>query len=521
MRKKYQYSIKGKIVEKEYSYIPARYIFAALLTILEILAVIGGVVILCIYVPYFYIAAAVTSAGCLLSIIASADNPDYKIPWLIVVLLLPVAGFMLYLMFYSRKLKPRFIRRLQYLNDMAYKKEDSEEMEALRAVDPHAASQAKMLTDIASTHLFTRTAQIYFPSGEAMFESMKEDLRRAEKFIYLEYFIIEEGVFWNTILDILTIKASEGVDVKMLYDDVGCMSTLPGNYYKKLKKLGIEALPFSRLRGNADGEFNNRTHRKIMVIDGCIGYTGGANIADEYINAVSRFGHWKDAGIRLCGEAVHEMTKLFLVHFGMNTKKVPVMREDLYPEVVGEDGEGFLIPFGDGPRPIYERYIAKSVIQNMLTSATEYVYMTTPYLIIDSDLCTDIENAALRGVDVRIMLPHIPDKKLIFLMSRSFYPRLLKAGVKIYEYTPGFLHAKSYLADDTYAMVGTINLDYRSLVHHFENGVWMYRCRCIPDIKADITATLAQCTEITLDTLKSSILVRLVRAFVKIFAPML
>ncbi|MBQ3014202.1 MAG: cardiolipin synthase, partial [Clostridia bacterium] len=338
---------------------------------------------------------------------------------------------------------------------------------------------------------------------------------------FLEYFIIEEGKFWNSILEILKRKAAEGVTVRVLYDDIGCMSTLPGDYAKTLRSYGIEELPFSRLRGNADSEFNNRSHRKILVIDGKIGYTGGVNIADEYINEVVRFGHWKDTAIRLEGEAVWELTRLFLTDYGINAKALPTTAHELYPLQRERNADGYLIPFGDGPKPLYHRRVGKSVIQNMLNSATRYMYMTTPYLIIDNDLCASIESAALRGVDVRIIVPHIPDKKLVFGITRSFYKRLMDAGVRIYEYEPGFIHAKSYVADDCYAMIGTINLDYRSLVHHFENGVWMYRCDSIRDLKADIEDTLKRSIEIAPEMLKTNLLTRLIRSVVRIFAPML
>ncbi len=520
MKRKYQYKVGGKTHERVYSYIPVRYIFAMLITVLEILAIIGIVAALCYFVPYFYIAAYMTSIGCVVSIVASDDNPEYKVPWILFVLIVPIAGFMIYFMFYSRKLQPKFIKRLKQLRDMAYKYDDTKHLDKLREEDKNAAAQAKMLCDIADTHLFTDTEQTYYPLGEDMHAAILADLAKAEKFIYMEYFIIEEGKFWGSILDKLKEKASAGVEVKLLYDDIGCMSTLPGDYYKQLGKLGITALPFSRLRGNADSEFNNRSHRKITVIDGNVGYTGGVNVADEYIGEVERFGHWKDTAIRLEGEAVWELTKLFLTDFGINSKKIPDMNDNLYPHSDIEES-GYIIPFGDGPRPIYERRVGKSVIQNMLNAATEYMYMTTPYLIIDNDLCTSIENAALRGIDVRIVVPHIPDKKLVFTMTRSFYPRLMSAGVKIYEYTPGFIHAKSYIADDKYAMIGTINLDYRSLVHHFENGVWMYGTKIIADMKADIDATLEKSMEITPAMLKTTLLSRVIRSLVRVFAPML
>lgn len=521
MKKTITYDVNKKTVQREIDYIPVRYIIAILITLFEVLAVIGIVIALCYYVPYFYLAAWATEIFCVIKIIASDDNPDYKVPWLLFLLIVPIAGFMLYFMFYSRTLQKKFIKRLADLKRHSYKKDDSKSFKELKEENPVAAAQAKMLCDIAETHLFTNTKQEYFPLGEDMHRRMLVDLEAAEKFIYMEYFIIEEGKFWNSILEILKRKAAEGVEIKVLYDDIGCMMTLLGDYHRILRKCGIEAIPFSRLRGNADSEFNNRSHRKILVIDGTIGYTGGVNIADEYINEITKFGHWKDTAIRLEGEAVWELTKLFLVDFGINEKEVLVTGNDLYPVHTGITEEGYMIPFGDGPHPIYERRVGKSVIQNMLSGALRYAWMTSPYLIIDNDLCTDLENAALRGVDVRIIVPHIPDKKLIFSMTRSFYHRLMRAGVKIYEYEPGFIHAKSYLVDDDYAMIGTINLDYRSLVHHFENGVWMYKCEANKALKKDIENTLEKCIEVTPIMLKTNLMQRFICAVVRIFAPML
>ena len=520
MKRKYSYFDGQRQREREYSYVPVRYILAVMITLFEVLAVIGIVVALCYYVPYFYLAAWATEIFCVIRIIASDDNPDYKVPWLLFVLIIPIAGFMLYFMFYSRKLQKRFVKRLNTLKNQGYKKNDEELFSSLRKENPAIATQAKMLCSISETHLFSNTKQEYFPLGEDMHRRLLEDLETAEKFIYMEYFIIEEGRFWSSILDVLKKKAASGVEVKVLYDDIGCMMTLPGDYHKTLRSYGIEATPFSRLKGNADSEFNNRSHRKITVIDGKIGYTGGVNIADEYINEIVKFGHWKDTAIRLEGEAVWELTKLFLVDYGINVRKMPKIRTDLYPQTEITE-HGYIIPFGDGPHPIYERRVGKSVIQNMLAGATRYAWMTSPYLIIDNDLCADLENAALRGVDVRIIVPHIPDKKLVFGMTQSFYHRLMAAGVRIYEYEPGFIHAKSYLVDDEVAMIGTINLDYRSLVHHFENGVWMYGCESIKDLRADMEDTLNKSIEVTPDMLKINLPKRFIRAVVRIFAPMM
>ncbi len=521
MKKVYHYKLSDREIEREYRYIPFRYIWAVLITLLEVLAILAIVVALCYYVPYFYLAAWATEIACVITIIASEDNPDYKVPWLLFVMILPIAGFMLYFMFYSRKLQKRFIKRLEYLKHKAYVKNDEQEFSALKQQSEMAHSQAKMLCNIAETHLFTNTKQKYFPSGEAMHESLLQDLSRAERFIFMEYFIIEEGVFWNSILEILKEKARQGLEVRVVYDDVGCMATLPGNYDKMLSSYGIQAAPFSRLKGQADSEFNNRSHPKITVIDGFIAYTGGVNIADEYINHVQRFGHWKDVGLRLEGEAVKEMTKLFLIDYGINVKKIPENKTNYYAEKKSIEGEGYVIPFGDGPRPIYTRRVGKSVIQNLLASATKYVYIMTPYLIIDNELCQSIENTALRGVEVKLITPHIPDKKLVFEMTCAHYQRLMEAGVKIYEYTPGFIHAKCYLTDDEIAMVGTINLDYRSLVHHFENGVWMYKTECVAEIKKDMHETLQKCVCITTEMEKPNLLQRFFRSVAKIFAPLL
>lgn len=521
MKKMVKYQTENGVREKEIFYIPVRFILAMLLLVLETLAVITIVALLSMYVPYFYLAVWATEIGCIVKIIASDDNPDYKIPWLMVVILIPLVGLMLYILFYSRTLKEKFIRRLDEMKHNSYSKDDSELFAALEQEHKDAHSQAKMLCNIAEAHLFTDTKQEYFPLGEDMHRRMLEDLEKAEKFIFLEYFIIEEGVFWNSILEILKRKAAAGVEVKVVYDDIGCMGTLPGDYYRTLQSYGIEAIPFAALKGNADSEFNNRSHRKIMVIDGKIGYTGGVNLADEYINEIVKHGHWKDIGIRLEGDAVKELTKLFFVDFGINVKRSPVITKEHFPDYKADGATGYMIPFGDGPHPIYTRRVGKSVIENMLCQANRYVYIMTPYLIIDNELCQCIENAALRGVDVRIIVPHIPDKKLVFEMTKSHYKRLTDAGVTIYEYEPGFIHAKCYLADDEICMIGTINLDYRSLVHHFENGVWMYNCEVIKDIRSDFDATMDKSIEVTPEMVKSGFIQKVIRSLVKVFSPML
>lgn len=521
MKKKTTFYINGEPHEKLINYIPIRYITAIVLALAETLAVIAIVMLLSKYVPYFYIAVFITQIAVVIKIVAADENPNFKVPWLLFVLILPVSGFMLYFMFAQRKLDKKLTKRLKVLREITYAQNDEENFAGLKDYDISAFRSAKLLCSTADTHLFRNTDVSYLPLGEIYRERLTEDLKRAEKFIFMEYFIIEEGEFWNSILDILKQKAADGIEVLVIYDDIGCMLTLPGNYVKTLRSYGIKATVFSRLRGNADSEFNNRSHRKIAVIDGKIGYTGGINLADEYINAIEKHGHWKDGGVRLCGSAVKELTKLFLIDYGINTKKNEQSDVDYFPPTETKNARGYVVPFGDGPKPIYPRRVSKTIIQNLIENAKEYVYITTPYLIIDNELCATIENAALRGVNVKIVVPHIPDKKVIFAMTKSHYHRFISAGAEIYEYTSGFIHAKTYIADDKYGIVGTINLDYRSLVHHFENGVWLYNCDCISDIKADIEKTISNSEQITSDKIKIGIIQRFFNSIVKIFAPLL
>ncbi|MGN0612634.1 MAG: cardiolipin synthase [Porcipelethomonas sp.] len=507
--------------EREINYIPVRFIIAIALIILETAAVIAVTCLCAVYIPYFYLLMWATEIVCVLKIINSEENPDYKIPWLLLVLLVPVAGFMIYFMFYNRKLTKKQMKRIDSIADQQVQTNDGKAAANLKHEDKKAYLQANLLCRLSGVRIHQNTSAEYYNMGEKMFPVMLKDLKKAEKFIFLEYFIIEEGVFWNSILDILKEKAAQGVDVRVVYDDIGCMCTLPGDYYKTLCSFGIRAVCFSRLKGQADNEFNNRSHRKILVIDGKTGYTGGVNIADEYINEIQKFGVWKDVGIRLEGEAVTQLTSIFLGDYELNVR-TPV--EDFSPylaEGISAENNGYVVPFGDGPNPLYRHRVARTMLLNMLNQAQDYVYMMSPYLIIDNEMCQAIENAAIRGVDVRIITPHIPDKKIILVMTRSHYRRLSEAGVKIYEYEPGFVHAKVYLSDDEYAIVGTINLDYRSLVHHFENGVWLYRHEVLRQIRDDMTSTMAQSVEITSENIPNTLPQRAVCELVRIFSPML
>ena len=299
------------------------------------------------------------------------------------------------------------------------------------------------------------------------------------------------------------------------------MATLPGNYYKKLRKHNISAFPFSKLRGTADGEFNNRSHRKILVIDGLVGFTGGINIADEYINKIVKFGHWKDTGLKIKGNSVNELTRLFLIDYYLNDKKIKNYEFNKYYQIQTiKNANNYVIPFGDGPKPIYDKNVGKISIMNLLNHSTKYVYITTPYLIVDNEIMRCIENAAYRGVDVKIIIPGIPDKKIVYELTKSSAEILIKSNIKIYEYIPGFVHAKQYIADDKVGIIGTINLDYRSLTHHFENGVWIYDEIFIKKVKEDFNETLKKSKLINNETKKISLLKKFIRALLKMISPL-
>ncbi|MPM54949.1 Major cardiolipin synthase ClsA [bioreactor metagenome] len=393
--------------------------------------------------------------------------------------------------------------------------------ETLKCLGDNAVIQASYLERMAYCPVYGGTDTEYFSLGDLCFPRILEELRKAERYIFLEFFIIHEGVMWNAILEILAEKAAAGVDVRVIYDDFGCILTLPRDYDKQLEEMGIRCCVFNRLVPVLSVRLNNRSHRKLLIIDGKVGFTGGVNLADEYINQVQRFGHWKDSAILLRGEAVWSMTVMFLImwdHIRELREDYNLCRPDYLP---GEcpKGMGFVQPYADSP--LDGEAVGETVYLNLIARAHRYVYIMTPYLIIDDTMNTALSIAAKSGLDIRIMTPRIPDKKIVFEVTRAHYEPLLRAGVKIYEYTPGFVHAKSFVVDDEYGVVGSINMDYRSLFLHFENGVLLYHTPSVPDIRADFEETLSQCREMTLaDCMEVSIRKRILRAVLRVFAPM-
>lgn len=502
----------------------SRYFISAIMIVLELAEIILPIKFMSkIFMPLWVTASAINLAV-YLKIVNSDTIPEYKIPWLTIVLLMPPFGAILYAMFYSRR--PSHKTQEHYgkiKNAASLIKTSALPLERLMNDNRSAYTKAYGLLKDSRSKLYVNTQSQYFTSGEQMYKSLLEDLKKAEKFIFMEYFIIECGLMWNTVLNILKKKAREGVEVRIMYDDIGCMLTLTPNYNEIIEKLGIKCRQFSKISGRATSSHNNRDHRKITVIDGKTAYTGGINMADEYINHVKKYGYWKDTAIKLTGDAVQGFCAMFLINWDTNSGyEISDYQKYCKPTMQNINCEnGYYIPFGDGPSPLYPETVSKNAFLNIINQAQEYVYITTPYFIIDTELTNSLINASKRGVDVRIITPHIPDKKIIHLMTRSAYNHLIKYGVKFFEFTPGFIHAKSIVSDDAYSIIGTVNFDYRSLVHHFEDGVWIYKSETVLKIKRDFLSTQKLSERISKKTLKITLFQRIIKIFVKIAAPLL
>ena len=504
----------------------SRYFISAIVILFEISFFTYIALYLTTYsVPIFVIMIIVNVASAV-SIINRDVNPEYKASWLAVLIAAPFFGLVLYVLFYSRRVSKKDVLYI----DKVYEKIRIESRESknravlfeLTLADPLAAGKARaIMNDDRLAKIYRDSSARIFTSGEEMFSSMMEALRSAEHYIFLEYFIIEQGKMWDEIHAVLSEKAQSGVRVRVLYDDIGSSATLPGKYPRVLLSEGIECLRFGKVNPRISTTHNNRDHRKILIVDGKCAYTGGINIADEYINEKKLYGHWKDGGICLHGSVVEGLLSLFLSTWDATARISSDY--DKYARMitpVTSDG-GYYIPFGSGPSPIYERPVGKNVFLNLINQAEKYLYITTPYLIIDYDLTESLRNAALRGVDVRIITPGIADKKKIKVMTKSSYPYLLSAGVKIYEYSAGFIHEKTMICDGKYAVIGTINLDYRSLVHHYENAVWMYRSPEIIIAHDAFLKTQMASTEQTAENSRLTVRELITRTLMRLFAPLL
>lgn len=471
---------------------------------------------------YLYIALYVISILVAFFIISKDETPAYKVPWLVVTLGVPILGGLMYLMFSnnlsSRANRKRFDNVRKQVDK--YLEQDTKVINKLKEENPALGNQASYLSNFASASVYNNSKSKYFDSGEKMYKAMIEKFKEAKQYIFLEYFIIQKGIMWNGILEILKDKVKEGIEVRVIYDDIGSINTLSAKYYKELQSYGIKCIAFNKYKPMVDAIFNNRDHRKIAIIDGLFAFTGGINLADEYINVKERFGYWKDTGIMIEGEAVEAFVALFLEVWGAYEPNNDDLTKYFLGCVSSFQAKGYVQPFGDGPRPIYDEYIGESVYLNIINNAKNYLYISTPYYVVDYRITNAIKLAAKRGVDVRIILPGIPDKRSIFWITQSSYKTLLDSGVRIYEYTPGFIHAKNFISDNEVGVVGTINLDYRSLCHHFECGVVLYETSSLTCIKKDFIQTLTDSKEIY-KAPKVNIFKKIYIIILQLFSPLL
>lgn len=494
------------------------------------LAIIAQIVTLAImvwkfssYFLLFDIIFMVISVLVVLHILNKSSDPAYKIAWIIPIMIFPVFGGLFYLMAGGTGLSGHMINKMESITEKMKNCLNQNPVTGnnLKIENQTAFNQAKYIEKYTTCPVYDNSATNFFPSGEDFFNKMTQELKKAKKYIFLEFFIIQEGIMWNTILNILKDKVKEGVDVRVVYDDFGCATKLPRNYNKTLEEYGIKCSVFNPFIPVMSFGLNNRNHRKIIVIDGTTAYTGGVNLADEYINAIEKFGHWRDCMLEIKGDAVWNLTIMFLSMWSYLRKT----NED-YMQFKPEDFDkieechGYVQPFDDSP--LDDEHVSEAVYLNLINQAEKYIYIETPYLIADNKMMVALFMASKRGVDVRILTPHIPDKWYAFAVTQSNYKDLLEAGVSVYQYTPGFNHGKTFVVDDEYAVVGTINLDYRSLYLHFECGVWMYKTESVRQVKESTLEALKISKKITLEDIKNTPKIRQIgRLVLKIFAPLM
>lgn len=456
-------------------------------------------------------------------IIWKPNNPAVKLAWVVPILIFPLFGGVMYL-FFGHVIVPKKLRDSVERTNVQVQKslvQDETVRRALEEKDQAVANQSRYLAVYGATPVWDHVATTYYAEGLPYWEALLADLEKAERFVFLEYFILAEGRMWNTVLEILERKAKEGVEVRLIYDDVGSVFLLPKRYNEIMEKKGIKCIAFNRLVPFLSLVLNNRDHRKIVVIDGKIGYTGGINMADEYINDKHPYGdHWKDAGIRIEGEAVWNFTAMFLQMWNMSryTEEDYGRYRHHFESQLPENG--YVQPYMD--TPFDDEIVGENVYLNILGNAKKYVYIYTPYLVTDNEMITAMKLAAKRGVDVRIVTPGVPDKKFVYWLTQSNYQNLIQAGVGIYQYTPGFIHSKCVLCDDELATVGTINFDYRSFYHHFECGVLLYQADAVAALKKDMEETFAVSERITLEWCKEKFVkTNIIGPVLKLFSPLL
>lgn len=493
-----------------------------LLVFLQIAVLVTGGIYFREYMKFFNAFVDVLSVVVLIYIINEKTNPAFKLSWVLFIVIVPVFGLLFYL---YMKLQPqtRYLgRRIRKLEEETapYMEQDRELVEDLRKDKPANANLAYYLGHTLSYPAHGNTNATYFTCGEEKFEALKEELRKAEKFIFMEYFIIDEGRMLSEVLEILREKVKEGVEVRFMYDGMRDL-LMPYHFRKKLCEDGIQCKLYSPLKPVLSTYQNNRDHRKICVVDGKVAFTGGINLADEYINETVRFGHWKDVAIMLEGEAVQSFTMMFLQMWNISEKEKEQYDRYLTEQSpIRDRAKGYVLPYADSP--FDHEYIGEQVYFHILNHAKKYVHIMTPYLILDNETITTLTQAAKSGIEVIIIMPHVPDKWYAFVLAKTYYAELMQAGVQIYEYTPGFVHAKVFVSDDDTAVVGTINLDYRSFYHHFECGAFLYDNPVVGEIEADFQETLEKCQLVTEEDLRSrSLFSKVAGRILRLIAPLM
>lgn len=503
----------------------SRFGIVLILLALQILVLLGLFLKFSQLAPHYYIISAVFYIFMITVIVNSDHDASSKITWLTIMAFLPIFGALLYI--YTtvdighRVLKKKVTHILKNTKNKIT--QDKSVIDKAEEICPDVADLNYYLNKSGRFPLYENTDVTYYPIGEKMFQSMLVELDKAKDFIFMEYFIVDDGYMWDNILEVLIKKANEGVDVRVMYDGTCEFALLPRTYPSSLEKLGIHCKVFSPVSPFISTHYNYRDHRKIMVIDGKTAYNGGINMADEYINYTHKYGHFKDVGVMLKGDAVDSFTLMFLQMWSVNERHCDFSNYLNVGDSLSAGGyfsNGFVMPFGDCPLDEYD--VGKSVYMDILNRAKDYVYIMTPYMIMDGELENSLTFSAERGVDVRIILPHISDSFVAQALAKTHYKKLLDAGVKVYEYTPGFVHAKVFVSDDVKSVVGSINMDYRSLYHHFECATYMYGTRCIEDIKSDYKDTLAKCQQVTYESIKNDKwYIKLIGKVLKFVAPLI
>lgn len=498
--------------------IPTRIIVSALLILIQLFFLFGVLYDFSISSAWAYTLSMILGIITVIIIINRRGDPDHKIAWIVFILLFPIFGITVFLLWGGGRVMPHLRKRMQLCEakTMRYLKEEPEVRDRLRYYDMFHSRQADYLSGESGYPLYDGTSTEYLSPGEVFFPRFLEELERAEKYIFIEFFILAEGEMWNQIHSILRKKAKAGVEVKIIFDDFGSIKRQRKGFISNLRAEGIEVSVFNPINPIMNIFMNNRNHRKIVVIDGKTAITGGINIGDEYINLKKRFGYWMDSAVIIKGKAVKSFLAMFSSMWEFTTGKQIKMRTHKSESSVV--AEGFVLPYSDGP--LNDRNPAERLYIQILNTAQKYVYIATPYLIIDNTMKNALIMAARSGIDIRIITPHIPDKGYVHQITQYNYYELLESGIKIYEYTPGFIHSKLFVSDDKIATVGTVNMDYRSFVFHFECGAWICNNESVLDIRNQFFDMFSVSREITIDDWKNrSLRVKLKQAILRIFAP--